>query len=119
MASVVKRLREDLEDAPQHAGADPALKSPVASVIRRITAGQVGPRRSSPQDPEDAIEYSAVLPPRRPSTVWPAAQRGQEGPNHSPLLVGEVTGMPVGSMGHPDRMAPPACGVPRNGNCLA
>jgi hypothetical protein len=40
IAFVVEGLREDFEDGPQHAGADPPLKSPMAGLIRRITAGR-------------------------------------------------------------------------------
>jgi hypothetical protein len=39
IAFVVERLREDFEDGPQQAGADPVLKSPVAGLIRRIAVG--------------------------------------------------------------------------------
>jgi hypothetical protein len=73
---VVERLRENFEDAPQQAGADPVLKSPVAGLVRRIAVWQVGPGSASPQDPENAIEHRAVLPPGAPSTVSPARQRG-------------------------------------------
>ena len=92
IAFVVECLGEDLEDAPQHARADPLLKPPVAGLIRRIAVRQVGPRGPGPQDPQDAIEHGAVLPPRAPSTVFAAPQLGQEGPNEVPLLVREVTG---------------------------
>ena len=98
-------LGEDFEDAPQHAGADPLLKPPVAGLIRRIAVRQVGPRGAGPQDPQDAIEHGAVLPPRAPSTVFAARQLGQEGPNEVPLLVREVTGMRRSRKGHPARMA--------------
>lgn len=77
----------------------------MAGLIRRIAVRQVGPGSAGPEDPEDAIEYRAMLPPGASSTVWPARQRWQEGPNEGPLLIREVTGM-TGSGGHPDRMAP-------------
>ena len=89
---------------PQHAGADPLLKPPVAGLIRRIAVRQVGPRGAGPQDPQDAIEHGTVLPPRAPSTVFAARQLGQEGPNEVPLLVREVTGMRRSKKGHPARM---------------
>ena len=106
IAFVVECLGEDFEDAPQHAGADPLLKPPVAGLIRRIAVRQVGPRSAGPQDPQDAIEHRTVLPPRAPSTVFAARQLGQEGPNEVPLLVREVTGMRRSRKGHPARMAP-------------
>jgi len=44
MAFVVERLRENFEEAPKQAGADPVLKSPVAGLIRRIAVREVRPR---------------------------------------------------------------------------
>ena len=93
IAFVVEGLREDFEDGPQHAGADPLLKPAVACLMRRIPVWQVGPWGAGPQDPQNAIEHGTVLPPRAPSTVLAARQLGQEGPNEVPSLVGEVTGM--------------------------
>jgi hypothetical protein len=107
IAFVVERLREDFEDGPQQAGADPVLKSPMAGLIRGIAVGQVGPGRSGPQDPEDAIEHRAVRSPRAPSTVRPTRQAGLEGANEGPLLVREVTGVTGNGLGHPERMASP------------
>lgn len=106
IAFVEESLGEDLEDAPQHARADPLLKPAVACLIRRITVWQVGPRSAGPQDAQNAIEHGTVLPPRAPSTVLSARQLGQERPNEVPLLVGEVTGMRRIRKGHPARMAP-------------
>lgn len=104
-AFVVECLGEDMEDVPQNTPADPLLKPPVAGLIRRIAVRQVGPRGSGPQDPQDAIEYGAVLPPRAASTVFAARELGQEGPNELPLLVREVTGMRRSRQGHPTRTA--------------
>src|SRR4029434_7979519 len=61
-------LGEGLEDAPQHARADPLLKPAVACLIRRIPVWQVGPRSAGPQDPQNAIEHGTGLSPRAPST---------------------------------------------------
>jgi hypothetical protein len=79
IAFVVERLCEDFEGAPQHAGADPQLKSTMAGLVRRITVRQVGPRGAGPQDPEDAIEHRTVLFPRAPSAVFSSRQRWQHG----------------------------------------
>jgi hypothetical protein len=104
IAFVVECLSEDMEDAPQNTRADPLLKPPVTGLIRRIRVRQVGPGGPGPQDSQDAIEYSAVFPPRAPSTVFAARQLGQEGPDEVPLLVREVTGMRRSKQGHPTRM---------------
>ena len=79
IAFVEECLGEDLEDAPQHARADPLLKPAVACLIRRIPVWQVGPRGAGLQDPQNAIEDGTVLPPRAPSTVVSARQLGLEG----------------------------------------
>src|SRR4029453_10004611 len=96
---------EDFEDGPQHAGADPLLKPPVAGLVRRIARWQVRPWSAGPQDPEDPIQHSAVLSPGAPSTVVAPRQLGQEAANHFPLLVREVTAMRRRGVGHPDRVA--------------
>jgi hypothetical protein len=56
IAFVEECLGEDLEDAPQHARADPLLKPAVARLIRRIPVWQVGPRSAGPQDPQNDSE---------------------------------------------------------------
>jgi hypothetical protein len=76
IAFVVERLREKFENAPKQAGANPALKSPVAGLLRGIAVWQVGPGSAGSQDPEDAVEHRAILPPGASSTVWSARQRG-------------------------------------------
>jgi len=83
IAFVVARLREGFEDAPQQAGAHALLKSPAAGLIRRIAIR----------------EHGAVLFPGAPSAVFPARERGQEGADEGPMLVGEVTGMRQGKKG--------------------
>src|SRR5262245_43003438 len=87
----------------------------MAGLARRITVRQVGPRGAGPQDPEDAIEHKAVLPPGAPSTVFPARQLGQEAPNEVALLIREVTGMARSGVGHPTRMDPWLISVPKLG----
>src|SRR5262245_17232764 len=104
-ALVVEGLREDFENGPQHARADPLLKPPVAGLRRWIAGRQVRPWSAGPQDPEDAIEHRAILPPGAPSTIGAARQLRQEAPNHVPVLVREITSMTRGGLGHPDRMA--------------
>jgi hypothetical protein len=97
-----QKRREDMEDAPQHTRADPLLKPLVAGPDTTDSGPAGRPTGSGPQDPQDAIEYGAVLPPRAPSTVFAARQVGQEGPNEVPLLVREVTGITRSSQGHPN-----------------
>src|SRR5262245_24416691 len=93
IAFVVKRLRQNFEDAPQQSGAHPVLESPVTGLIRGIAIRQIRPWGAGPQDPEDAVEYSTVLFPRAPSAVVPPGELGQEGTDEGPLLVGQVAGM--------------------------
>lgn len=104
MAFVVERLRENFEEAPKQAGADPVLKSPVAGLIRRMAVREVRPRGPGPQNPKDAVQYGAVLFPGTPSAVFPVRERGQEGADEGPLPVGEVTGMRQRRKGHLARM---------------
>ena len=100
IAFVVKRLREDFDDAPQQSGAHPVLKSRMAGLIRRIAVRQVGPRGPGPSDPEDTVEYRTILFPRAPSAVFPPREPGTEGADESPLHVGQVAGMRRCKVGH-------------------
>ena len=104
MAFVVERLCENFEEPPKQAGADPVLKSPVAGLIRRIAVREVRPRGPGPQNRKDAVEYGAVLLPGAPAAVCTARERGQEGADEGPVLVGEVTGMRHRKKGYLARM---------------
>ena len=113
---VVKGLREDFENGPQRAGADPPLKPPLAGLMRRIMGRQVRSWGAGPQDPQDAINYWTVLPPGPPSTVVAARQLAKKASDHVPLLVREVTGMTRIGVGHPNRMAPLWSSLPKLGS---
>jgi hypothetical protein len=108
MAFVVEGMGEHFQDPPQHARANPLLKPAVAGLIREIAVRQVSPRGSGSEDPRDAIEHGAVLPPRAAPAVFAARQLGQGGPNQNPLLVGKVTGMRRGKNDHPGQSGPAA-----------
>jgi hypothetical protein len=60
---------ERLEEPPERTVADPALKSPMARLIRRIPIRQVFPRRARAQNPEDAIQHVAWIAPRATPSV--------------------------------------------------
>ena len=94
MAFIVERLRENFEEAPKHAGADPVLKSPVAGSIRRIAVREVRPRSKGCR----SVRRGSLS--RGASAVFPARERGQEGADEGPLRVGEVTGMRQRRKGH-------------------
>jgi hypothetical protein len=72
----VECLREDFEDGPQHARADPLLKPPVARLIRRISMWKVSPWCPGPQDPQNAIEHGSPIRPRAAATVSATGRRG-------------------------------------------
>jgi hypothetical protein len=79
MAFVVERLRENFEEAPKQAGADPVLKSPVAGLMRRIAVREVRSQGPGPQNPKDAVEYVAVLLPGAPRRSFRHASVWEEG----------------------------------------
>jgi hypothetical protein len=56
IAFVVEGLREDFEDGPQRAGADPLLKPPVAGLMRRIAGRQVRPWGAGRFPARDALD---------------------------------------------------------------
>ena len=65
-----------LEHAPQRTGADPALKAAMARLIGRIAIRQVFPGRAGTEDPEDAVQHVARIPPRSPTTIAANARFG-------------------------------------------
>jgi len=60
---------ERLEDAPERARADPALKAAMARLIGRIAVRQVLPRGASAKDPEDAVQHIPRIAPRSPASI--------------------------------------------------
>jgi hypothetical protein len=81
---------QGFEDAPQRPGLDPCLKATMTGLIRRITIGEILPRRAGPEDPEDPIQHVAGIAPRPPAPI--AAQTGlrQERRQDGPLRVSKV-----------------------------
>jgi hypothetical protein len=86
----VEIRRECLEEAPERAGADPALKAAMTCLIRRIALWQVLPGRARAEDPEDAVQHIARIAPRSPTTIATDPRLRQERRETGPLRVGEV-----------------------------
>jgi hypothetical protein len=109
---VVQCVSEDFEDAPQHADADPLLKPPVAGLMRRIAIRQVGPRCSSPQDPQDAIEHRTVPLRGRPR---PSARRTGSGKKRPTLSTRSIDS--IGRVGVASPSERETASVPRVNTC--
>ena len=62
----------------------------MASLVRRVPFGQVFPRGSGTQDPENPVENISGVAPGTASTVASAGWLGDQGLQELPLLVGEV-----------------------------
>jgi hypothetical protein len=71
--------------------ADPPLKSSVASLVGRITLGNIGPRSAGAQHPENTVQHSATIFPRSPSSISATHWFRDKVIHHFPLHVREVS----------------------------
>lgn len=55
LSSNIEVARYCLQNLRENPFLLPLLKAPMTGLVRRISTGQVGPGRASPQDPEDAV----------------------------------------------------------------
>lgn len=68
-----------------HACLPPSYEAVVAGGARAIALGQVTPRRTRAQPPEDAVQHAAVI------DAWHASRLvGKQRLDHAPLEVGQV-----------------------------
>ena len=81
---------ERLEDAPERAFADPALKAAMACLIGRIAIRQVFPGCAGTEDPEDAVQHIPRIAPRSPASIAADSRLREERRQNGPLRVSEV-----------------------------
>jgi len=86
----VEIRRERLEDPPQRAALGPALKASMTGLIGRVSIGEILPRRTRAQDPQDAIQHVARVAPWPPTPVAAQARLRQEWRENRPLRVSQV-----------------------------
>jgi hypothetical protein len=86
----VEILGQRFQHGAERAALNPALKAPMARLIRRIAVGQVFPRRARAQDPEDPIEHVAGIAPRAAAPIATQTGLRQEWRENRPLRVGQV-----------------------------
>lgn len=68
-----------------HARFPPSYKAVVAGGARTIALGQIAPRRTGSQHPEDAVQHPAVIDARHASGLV-----GQQRLDHAPFEVSQV-----------------------------
>lgn len=90
MAAVAAVLRQGVERAVEHPGADPRLIAAVAGLVRGIAPRQILPGSTGLEDPEDPVQHIARVAPRAAAPIRPPARSGEERFEHGPLIVGEV-----------------------------
>jgi len=92
LAPLLKVASEREQNLIEHAFALPLLKTPMASLIRRIAPRQIRPRRARSQNPEYAVQHVARIAPRTATlragslALW----AGDVSADRCPLLVGEI-----------------------------
>jgi hypothetical protein len=67
--------------------ARPALQPSVAGLVRRETLGHIAPARSGSEDPQDPVEYCAILAPRPAFAVGSSLRLRQQRLQDRPLVV--------------------------------
>jgi len=70
----------------------PSHEAVVAGGARAVALGQVTPRRTGAQHPEDAVQHAAIIDARHASGLV-----GQQRLDHTPLEVGQVVSAHVGA----------------------
>jgi hypothetical protein len=90
LASRDEIVGERLQNLVQSLRFAPILKATVACRRRRISVRQIGPRRTSAQHPENAVEHVAWITPRTTATVIANLWLGKKRLDCSPLLVGQI-----------------------------
>lgn len=69
---------------------DPPLKATMTRLIRRIPGRQILPRRTRPEDPQNAVQDVARIAPRPTAAVAPESGLGQQRFEDGPLGVSQV-----------------------------
>ncbi len=90
MAPLLQITGERLQDLLEGALSHPALEAPVAGLVWWVSFRQVGPLRSSAQNPENAIEYFPAAPPGATASIGPPRHLADHGLQYTPLLIGHV-----------------------------
>jgi hypothetical protein len=65
----------------------------VASLVGRITLGNIGPRSAGAQHPQNAVQHSATIFPRSPSSISAMFRFRNKVVQRFPLQVREVSGI--------------------------
>jgi hypothetical protein len=83
-------LGEPFKHIAQEARLTPALKPTMTGLIRRMPIRQVLPGRPGAQDPKDAVEHLAWIPPRPTTAIRARFRQLEQRCQDRPLLVGQV-----------------------------
>jgi hypothetical protein len=84
----MKISRQTLEHRGQNAGFAPVLKAPMHGRSWTVAAGQILPRRTGAQDPQNPIDRRALLAPRSPAAILSDGIIGNELLDGLPLGIG-------------------------------
>lgn len=89
-AEIIEILGEGLEHPLQRVLTDSALEAPVASLVRWVAHGQIGPPCSGPQDPQDAIQRLAAAAPGSSAPVGASRHITDKRFEYLPLFVCQI-----------------------------
>jgi len=72
LASLSQIRGQRFEYLPEHATVNPVLESPMARLVWRKAFRQILPARARSQDPQNAIEYLAIILARSAASIGSA-----------------------------------------------
>ncbi len=78
------------QDALHHPRANPLLEATVTGLIRRVSSGQIAPRSSGAQHPENPIQDFPGIPPWPTAPIGSARRFGDQRLENFPLFVRQV-----------------------------
>jgi hypothetical protein len=82
---------ESFQNSSHHSRADPLLKSSMASLVRRITLGNVCPRSACAQHPQNAVQDGPPILPRSSSPISATCRFWNKLVQNVLLCIGQVS----------------------------
>jgi hypothetical protein len=88
--ALLEILCDGQEHFLHHSRTHPVLEAAMDGLIFAVALGQILPRSTRAQDPEDAVEDGAPIAPRPPASIATHGIFGQDGADDFPLLFCQV-----------------------------
>jgi len=90
VAALATVFHEGIEGSVEHPRPHPGLIAAVAGLVGRVPVGQIVPRGTGFEDPEDPVEHIARVAPRPAASIGTPTRLGEYRLEHGPLVIDEV-----------------------------